>query len=126
MQLKYLFIAYYKDGTSYSQTEEDISVSDSTRSCFFDVKQDELIKFELVGNGHTHSVDLIDGHFEIDGVPFFIHEENLSNFRIVFFRRHRHVFNQASGEEMSHIVTYRIGWQCTVNEKNHQRILEIS
>ena len=126
--LKYLFTAEYKDGTSYLQNKEDISILEpDKRSCFFDVKQSEVKRFWLEGEGHKYLVDLIDGHFEIDGVPFKLHDENLKDFRLIFFRRHRHQFNRETREELSHETTYRLGWQ-TNNEKgeNIQRVMEIS
>ena len=93
IELDYLFTVLYKDGNTYQQTPEDVSVSDPLKSCFFDIKQDEVKTFTLKGNGHTYLVSLEDGHFEIDGVSFKNHDEVLTNFRLIFFRRHRHNFN---------------------------------
>lgn len=125
--LKYTFQVTYKDGTIYTQNPEDISVTDSTRSCFYDVKQEEVKSFFLFNDEHNFSVNLEDGHFELDGVPFLMHEENdmLKDFRLIFWRRHTHSFNQENGEELSHNVVYRFGWQCTVDGKNYQQIMQI-
>lgn len=139
--LKYLFTATYKNGTVYQQTLEDISKTDPKRSCFFDVKIDELASFVLKGNGHEYGVDLRDGHFEIDGVQFFMHEDPvkilpnkktflmpLTNFQLIFFRRHTHTFQVAVREnnqkEIGHEIVYRLGWQCTVAGQNYQQIMQ--
>jgi len=123
MPLKYLFIAEYKDGV-FKQTPEDVSVKDPKRSCFFDVDHDKLVRFHLVGD-HKFTVDLRDGHFEVNGVSFFMHEEPLKDFRLIYFRKHTHHFN-IQYEEKAHEIVYRMGWQ-TTNEKgeNVQRVLEI-
>jgi len=123
--MKYLFEAVYKDDSSYKQTQEDKSVLHEAGSCFTDVIQDEVSKFSLVGE-HTYLVNLDDGHFEIDGVSFAMHEEKLEDFRLVFWRRHTHSFNQAQ-EELAHDVIYRLGWQANDKDgKNIQRVMEIN
>lgn len=124
--LKYLFTVTYKDGSTYEQNSEDRSITEpEKRSCFFDVHQDDVATFTLKGDGHSYTVDLRDGHFEVDGVPFAMHEEKLSNFRLVFFRHHTHGFNQAY-EELSHEIVYRMGWQCTVDGENYQKVMQIN
>ena len=124
--MKYKFQVTYKDGSVYLQNDDDISVTDPKRSCFYDVKQEEVKSFFLFNDEHTFSVNLEDGHFELDGVPFLMHEENdlLKDFRLVFWRRHTHSFNQ-NNEELSHQIVYRFGWQCTVDGKNYQQIMQI-
>jgi hypothetical protein len=39
--LKYLFTASFRDGKIYQQNEEDISVVDPSKSCFFDILEEE-------------------------------------------------------------------------------------
>jgi len=127
--LKYLFTVAYKDGSTYKQNPEDRSATEpEKRSCFFDVRQDDVARFELNGEGHGYAVDMTDGHFEIDGVPFRMHEEELSGFRLIFFRQHTHQFSVGaeSNKELSHDIVYRIGWQCTVGGKNYQQVMHIS
>ena len=127
--LKYLFEAKYKDGGVYTQTQEDKSILHEQGSCYTDVKQDELKTFTLVGAGHSYSVDLEDGHFEVDGVSFFMHEMPLKNFRLIFWRRHRqsqvvrlkdHKITGTSEE-----IVYQIGWQSTLAGKNYQEVMNI-
>ena len=125
--LKYLFIAEYKDGTSYEQTPEDISKTDEKRSCFFDVKQDEVLRFYLVSAENVFCVDLSDGHFEVNDVPFFMHDvgEGLKDFRLIFYRQHTHQFNMER-QELAHEINYCIGWQTNDKDgKNVKRIMEV-
>jgi len=137
--LKYLFKVTYKDGSTYEQNTEDKSVIKGQGSSFSDVKQDEVAVFSLVGE-HTYSVFLDDGHFEVDGVPFFMHEHSstdneqnkggLRDFRLIFFRRHTHNFNKENktGEVVSqdHEIVYRMGWQANdISGKNYQHVMQI-
>lgn len=91
--LKYLFEATYKDGSVYKQNKEDLSIKFPPikdekgewqgKNSFTDIKEDienmKLAKFSLVENTKVFpkkfSVDLIDGHFEIDGNPFLIDQD---------------------------------------------------
>jgi len=119
MVMKYIFTATYKDGSTYIQNMEDVSVSDEKRSCFFDVDKDNLKTFRLDGDGHSYLVNLEDGHFEVDGVSFLLHEEPLEAFKIIYFRRHRHHYQ--AGAETSHEMVYRLGWQ----SGSEQRVMQI-
>lgn len=127
--LKYLFQATYKDGSVYLQNEEDKSITEpETRSCYFDVKVDEVKSFFIFNNDHTYSVNLEDGHFEVDGMPFFMHTDHrLTDYRLVYYRQHTHSFNQETSDELSHEVEYCIGWQANDSDgKNVQRIMTIN
>jgi hypothetical protein len=123
--LTYLFEATYKDGTSYKQNAEDVSLTDPLRSCFYDIKQEEVQTFTLIGNGHCYTVDLSTGAFAVDGVPFFMHDLNdeLKDFRLIFYRRHTHSFNPEGGQEMGHDIAYCLGWQ--TNDKNGENVKRI-
>lgn len=131
--MKYLFTATYKDGSVYEQTIEDKSKREpEKRSCFFDVlekaKEVELVSFVLKGQGIEYGVDLRDGHFEINGVPFFMHEDRtFKSFRLIFFRQHTHSFQVGNDtqKEIEHKIVYRVGWQCTHNGRNYQEVMEI-
>lgn len=133
--LKYLFTASFQDGSIYSQTESDISDTIPGKACFTELldknKVSPLEIFCLVGDSHTYLVDLRDGHFEIDGVVFWLDTKELPVFnrRLIFFRRHRHEFQSVVEAETNHIVSYRIGWQANETEdetsRNHQFVIEI-
>ncbi len=148
MPLKYLFKALYKDGSVYVQNPEDNSIKEpGKRSCFYDIDHDQLVGFVLVGQGHEYGVDLRDGHFEIDGNIFFMHEvENkdvdpmtvntevkLTNFRLVYFTTNTRSFsskieNGVMGKpyEVDHKRVFRFGWQAQDSKgKNFQKIMQI-
>jgi len=121
--LKYLFGVHYKDGSEFFQTPWDISETDPTKSAFFDICQPEVELFQLDGEDHRYVVDLRDGHFEIDGVPFFAQvPPEGSELRLIFFRRHRHHFTLGM-EEIQHEIEYHFGWQTTHEGKNYQQTL---
>lgn len=129
--LKYLFIVEYKDGSIYKQNQDDISLTDNKRSCFYDVKQDEVSRFIITDCDGSFIVDLSDGHFEVNGIPFFMHDSGLGlkDFRLIFYRQHEHKVNvgsDGSRKQLSHEITYCIGWQTNdENGMNIKRIMEV-
>lgn len=128
LQLKYLFGVKFSDGSEYRQNPEDRSLTEpETRSCFFDVmkRYEEVELFALWGEEHQYLVDLRDGHFEVDEVPFWIGDKPEGKCRLIYHRQHTHQVNMA-GEELSHTVTYHMGWQTTGPEgKNHRFVIEV-
>lgn len=137
--LKYLFTVTYRDGTTYNQNKEDRSITEpDKRSCFFDVRQEDVKTFTLSGNGHTYSVDMDDGHFTIDGVQVELNPENkppLGNLRLIFWRNRTHLINvtydtstgnTTETKEMGLVTRYRFGWQTTINGKNYQEVMQIN
>jgi len=127
--LKYLFYAEYEDGSGVTQSPDDTSKTDPKRSAFFDVDQEKVSAFYLIGAHHSYSVDLKDGHFEINGTSFRFHEEGEfpkdAKLRLIFFRRHKHDFT-SDLEEKSHSIVYRLGWQTnTAYGRNIQHVMEI-
>ena len=134
MVLKYLFSVEYKDGSRFNQNKEDISSQDEKRSAFFDVCQEEVVRFNLHGGGFLvkdkFTVDLTDGHFEVMGVPFFMHDRALplKDFKLIFHRKHTHQFNMAGDKpkELSHEIDFCIGWKAVdEGDIEHERILEV-
>ena len=134
-RLKYLFVAHFEDGQIYQQTLEDVSqlvvpTEERNASAFTDVlelcKQKKLLTFSLVGEGHNYTVDLRDGHFEIDSIPFVSHEEDfIKQFNLLFYRQHQHDFTP-EGKTLAHRVKYVIGWESTVNGKNYKHLIHIA
>jgi len=130
MHLKYLFGVSFSDGSEFFQGPDDVSATDPLRSAFYDVvpRLDEVELFQLEGEGHIYLVDLRDGHFEIDGVPFNAGDPraqlpaDLSR-RLIYFRRRRHYFQ--NGVEISHDVEYHFGWQTTWEGRNYQQTLAL-
>lgn len=87
-ELKYLYEAEFADGSQLLQPEDNVSSLRPTfdahghrPSAFYDVleraKTVPLTQFSLIGDGHRFTVDLQDGHFEIDGIPFQAHHQAL-------------------------------------------------
>lgn len=121
LKLKYLFHALFKDGTVLSQTPEDISAQDPIRSAFFDVanRMEEVVRFALEGEGHVWVVDLMDGHFELDDVMFFMGDPDDpppegTLFRLIYVRRHWHQMKSGpGGREETHRMGFIMGWQYT-------------
>lgn len=132
--MDYLFKAYYNDGSSYTQNIEDKSILEpEKRSCFFDVDQSKLIRFDLFNNDSIYSVNLLNGIISanIKGslIDIVIPENKLSNFRIIYFRRKQLIMNPLSPSERSEpkIIKYILGWQANdENNKNIQQIVEIN
>lgn len=127
--LKYLFVAQFNDGTFIYQTPEDKSELETGRSQFYDVlqKEKDIVAFSLFGDGHQYTVNIETGHFEIDGIPFFLYNDPIENRRLIFFRRHTHLAN-VDFEELSHTIEYHMGFQGNVPEtgENVQRVIIIS
>lgn len=135
LHLKYLFTAYFENGDEIAQDQDDTSKIDPERSRFFDVLQlvnagVKLVYFELnpadPDDKSYHGIDLENGTFNINGATFQMHERDLENFRVLFFRVRDTHFNVTpqnvqmnettfAGED----VFYRIGFQA--NEKKTGR-----
>lgn len=133
--LKYLFDVEFTDGTTYTQNAEDRSLIDpEKRSCFFDVMQalenGKKIKYFMLSNGKdVYAVDLRDGHFEINGKSFYMHDRrDLCDLKIVFYRQHDIAFTLGqiySPLEKERSTVFCFGWQVTVDGENIKRVMEI-
>jgi hypothetical protein len=126
--LDYLFIARFKDGTAIHQTRYDVSTLEPlTRSAFYDVLQrlPEVESFTLTKGPREHTVYLKDGHFNSDGRILLNPHGELTNFRLVYFRR---VQQDTTGahRERPEVKLYFMGWQANdASGKNYQMMLEI-
>jgi len=130
---KYLFEVEYRDGSIYKQHPEDLSeTGDPGKNSFSDVlpRLEEIRLFQLVGDGHIFTVNLEDLHFEIDNIPFIMHDPNvaLTNIRLIYFRRTKinaTMVGNGLPEEQSREVSYRMGWQANTSDgKNIQQVME--
>ena len=130
MALSYLFECVLSDGTSIIQTQEDISTVNPSSSAFYDVlaRLDDVVRFTITNEKHIYSVDLLDGHFELDGVPFRAQNEQLPQdnpvYRLIYFRRHIH--QTVMGGDSTHAIEYFFGWQTTIDGKNYQQTISVS
>lgn len=147
--LKYLFTVLYSDGSVFQQPTDDISVVDAKRSAFTDAAHriengrfildergqlvsriQDIHRFLLEDGATSYMVDLITGHFEVNCVPFRIHEIEIeySNRRLIFVRRHYQKVTLTGAETAmgASRIVYRLGWQGnTPDGKNAQFVMEI-
>ncbi len=133
--LKYIFSAEFDDGVTYIQTQEDKATLVEKGSCFTDIlelqKEKKLIKFQIYGENICLSVNLLTGRFALNNFEMIVEGDkpvpiNDPDYRLIFYRQHQHDFNPESQEETAHRVTYFIGWQTTVDEKNYQSVVGIT
>lgn len=129
-KLTWLFEAMFLDGSVLRQTSDDVSGIDPIRSAYYDVLQrlDELEKFTLwevkgVILHHSVSVDLTDGHFEVDGFPFEAAPVSANiipaggRYQLLYFRDHQQdtvvTFKEGTrtDEMAGHRMAYRLGWE---------------
>lgn len=132
--LEYLFIAETINGTIIKQTPDDKSLLDPiNRSTFYDVLHCEspIKKFSLIGKGHVFSIDLTDGHIEIDGKYFYTQKPpEHSLLSVIYYRQvQQKIGNEVEvrpdGVEevrkiLKPITRYFIGWQTNYKGKNYK------
>jgi len=119
MKLKYLFIAEYYDGSIFKQYPDDLSKIDSQKSAFYDVEVDKVKRFSLNGEGHLFTIDLSDGHGEVDGRIIYPPKSppEKCKLQLVYYRRIQQSF---SGGKTDSKMRYYIGWQTTYRGKNYK------
>lgn len=123
--MKYLFACRFSDGSRYFQRADDVSLTNDKKSAFFDVMDKDIVRFWIDGDGHHIVVDLTDGHFDVDGASFKLHDdEGLKNFRLIYYRRITAKFSGT--EEVERETEFCIGWQTNGKfGENIKRILMI-
>jgi hypothetical protein len=116
--LDYLFIAETIDGSIIKQTPDDKAKFSSVGTMMTDLMKEHLKSFSLVGKGHIFTIDLKDGHFEVDGNKIYSPTIPPSNadLRPIYWRQ----VTRSIGADGSEIpkIRYIIGWQYTLNGKN--------
>lgn len=133
--LKYLWTAYYKDGSSLTQPKNDRSKdhdenSDWNPSSYRDIDQDKLQFFALQDHEEEREfgVNLDTGEFYVNGVPFIQHDQNFQPgepLRLIYFREMRKDWIDGVEQE-PYVNRYFIGWQAKdINGKNHQYTLGV-
>ena len=116
MKLDFTFIAEYHNGQIYKQTPEDVSIKEpNKRSAFYDVEQEKIKRFSLVGKGHLITVDLTDGHFEVDGRKIYTKVPPVK-LNLLYFQRVQQTIG--TGGESSERRRYYIGWQTKYKGKD--------
>lgn len=145
--MRWLFRAYFADGTSIEQDQDDrcTTRADGSGSAFTDVlaREDELLAFGLAHtNGQEHVVvDLRSGAFIVNGTPLQAHNQYFEpekyKLKLVFYRETRvdtHVssvvqedgsINQNTIGGRQYVNRYFIGWKAVVNGKDKQVTLAL-
>ncbi len=124
--MKYLFTAILQDGTTFTQDQNDVSTHTPDKNAFYDVIQrlKEVRAFGLI-NTETqdeYMVDFADGHFEVNGIPMFLHNEVIMEPKLIFFKRN--TISPATGE--AYPVGYNFGFEAkTLNGQKIERLMTI-
>jgi len=119
--LKIHFIAHFNDGSTIEMVPfeghlDGQSKLDPAKNTFFDVLQriNEVKSFAVFEAGSSPlryvAVDLMDGHFEIAGQPFWIEQPPTNvKLNLIYFRRVTRDFinGQPSGINVKHFI----GWE---------------
>lgn len=141
--LKYLFKVEFQDGTTFTQSKEDVSELDPKRSAFYDILQSDkkIKKFTLRRFLERYSVDLTTGEFEINGTKIIVEsdlpfvENNLPKLELVFYRQHKQAMDVTfalgsrkilSSKPQTDKVTYFIGFKTTVKKKEYKSVIGIN
>ncbi len=149
MKLRYLFVATLLDGTVIKQTQKDVCPTDSKRTAYWDLvlkdqfgngvldeegkltPRPDLKSFMLVGPEQRFTVDLVDGHFEIDGQrvgtidgkPMIVPPPD-SVLSLIYFRRRKHHFHIGNGKPTGESCEFHFGWQAAPTGHSQTLILE--
>ena len=121
--LEYLFIAETHNGMLIKQDQEDKPRYQSHGSTFSDVLKENVKKFSLVGKGHVFTVDLQDGHFEVDGRILYTQlPPEKADLRLIYYRQTQQTMTASidGNSSPTTVIRYYIGWQCTVKGKNYK------
>ena len=111
--------AVYKDGSTLKQFEEN------KEKLFKDIDQEKLGAFILRGDPEI-AVNTAVGIFFLNGIPLAIpdvsYKEDL-DYRLIYFKRVRKVMGSGGGVTGGDTETFFIGFQTTVDGKNHKYML---
>lgn len=123
-ELEFEFICHYHDGSCLYQ-----NYGTNQEKNFGDIDQQKLVIFELTNGEDSFSVNLKNGSFNLNGqqVNFdlgYLNGQRLqpSQLRLIYFRRIRENF----GGDFKITVQYGLGWQCTIDGENYQRIVLVN
>lgn len=118
------FQADFKNKTTYIQNGNDESVDVKGKNSFYDILQrmDEVSQFHIVkDDGTRYTVDLTDGHFEVNGVSFIIHDQHYTprKMKLIYFKEMHQNFKVGGDEPYEiRVNRYFMGWECNENDKN--------
>lgn len=122
-QLKYLFKAELRDGSVFEQPADDHSeLEPERRTAFFDLleisKENPIQKFSISNGEQTLLVDLLDGHFELNGVVILpqSHVIPIDNptYKLIYHRTMQRHFNVDYDQVGVECVGTFVGWEVTI------------
>ncbi len=125
------FEADFKDNTTYIQGADDVSIDTEGRNAFYDILQrmDDVVQFHLIKDDNTrYTVDLRDGHFEINGIAFTSHDQFYvpGVLKLIYFKEMHQNFHAGDSEPYEIKVNrYFIGWECNKNGKTTKATIAI-
>lgn len=112
-----MWTALYDDNTSLDEIDKDIV------NKFSDINQHKLVEF-IASNGHSQAVvNLHNGTINVNGTELEFGFEDCS-YRLIYFKRVRKEFSQTGGL-LNGKKSYFVGWQTTIDNKNHKRMVEL-
>jgi len=119
-KLHFHWIAYYKDGKTLKQFNDE-----GQENLFTEVDKfpEKFEKFELVNildDSITHSVNLINGDLKFNGVLIKnnIDLSEADKIKCIYFRRCQRMMNNAGETESVKIACYLLGWQTNIKGAN--------
>lgn len=129
-----------------TQTPDDKSRYDPTRSFYYDIKDLKIKKVSLVGKGHIVTIDLETGNGEVDGRVIYPPEgtrpPTATNRKLIYYRKTQQSTDLSASIEKDNkqnlftkwfkkdnhipVVRYYIGWQVNHKGKNYKWEMGIS
>jgi hypothetical protein len=145
--LKYLFTVLFNDGEEYFQTPDDVAIRDPEPGCergsaFSDVvpRLADVQLFQLSSHDTTLLLDLRDGHFELNDIPFSAGDPAVqfgpgTKRKLIYFRRtfqtrqtdvictgqgpNGPTFEQVGEQRNAVYQEFHLGWEAEFKGKNH-------
>ena len=126
--LDYLFIAETFNGNIIKQGQDDKPRFSNWGTICTDLFKEKIKKFSLYGRGHIFTLDLIDGHLEVDGNKLYPPKPPPGNIplKLIYYRQVTQSINAnyapnsalskvmglvGLGKQYQPIVKYFIGWE---------------
>jgi hypothetical protein len=122
--LDFLFVAETYNGNIIKQSPDDKPRFAKEGSSFTDVVHEHIKRFSLVGKGHIFTVDLTDGHVEVDTRILYPPKKPppVTSLDLIYYRQvqQRMGVGPDGKSRMAPIVRYYIGWQANYKGKNYK------
>jgi hypothetical protein len=117
-----MWTALYEDGTYLPQFDVD-----GQEHLFKEIDETKLVELIVSTSTQQYSVNLRRGTFFINDMALsFQSFENLSGYRLIYFRRVQKHMGSGGDETEEETIQEFVGWQITIDNKNHKRYLAIN